>query len=240
MSDPYPQYQLRSEKGANSGYPTLDASGKILSVNLPAISHSDLDGLGDDDHPQYQLRDEKALHDGYAPLDTIGVVPLVHLPTTLIEDSDLAAHEAAADPHTGYQKESEKGSANGYASLDAAGLVPVAQLPGSYFGWNSLASGFVATTQTAVFTVPTGKIARVAFFSVKNVISTTQTVDVFIHRSGESAVSVGAVELLELEYAWYVTLGEEEWTLAEGDAIEAVTTTSSASAYVILGAILDA
>jgi len=240
VSDPYPQYQLRSEKGSALGYPTLDAAGKILSVNLPAIDHGGLTGLADDDHPHYQLRDERSLHDGYAPLNSIGVVPTVHLPTDLVVDADLAAHEAASDPHTGYQKESEKGSANGYASLDASGLVPVTQLPGSYFGWNSLASGFVATTQAAVFTVPSGKIARIAFFSVKNAISTTQTVDVFIHRSGESAVSVGAVELLELEYAWYVTLGEEEWTLAAGDAIEAVTTTSSASAYVILGAILDA
>jgi hypothetical protein len=44
-------------------------------------------------------------------------------------DSDLAAHEAAADPHPTYQRESEKGAALGYASLDAATLVPDAQLP---------------------------------------------------------------------------------------------------------------
>lgn len=165
---------------------------------------------------------------------------MVHLPTTLLEESDLSSHVAAADPHTGYQKESEKGSANGYASLDAAGLIPVSQLPGSYFGWTSVASGFVPTTQTAVFTVPAGKIARIGFMSVKNVIATTQTVDVFVRRSGGSAISVGAVELLELEYAWYVSIGEEEWTLAEGDTIEAVTTTTSASGYLILGAVLDA
>lgn len=44
-------------------------------------------------------------------------------------DSDLAAHEAAADPHTGYQRESEKAAALGYASLDSSTLVPIAQIP---------------------------------------------------------------------------------------------------------------
>lgn len=34
--------------------------------------------------------------------------------------SELSTHEAAADPHTAYQRESEKGSANGYAGLSAS------------------------------------------------------------------------------------------------------------------------
>ncbi|TXH14503.1 MAG: hypothetical protein E6R03_08935 [Hyphomicrobiaceae bacterium] len=192
-----------------------------------------------DPYPQYQLRTEKTVVDGYAPLNNIGVVPAEHLPTDLVTDSDIAAHEAAADPHTGYQKESEKGAANGYPSLDSTGKIPAGQLPDGMWGWNSFASGFLATTTTAIFTVPAGKAARIGFLSVKNVTSTTQTVDVLIHRSGESAVSVGTVELAELEYAWYVSIGEEEWNLSEGDAIEAVTSNSSSAAFVLLGSLID-
>lgn len=192
-----------------------------------------------DPYPQYQLRTEKTVVDGYAPLNNIGVVPVVHLPVDLATSTDIADHEAAADPHTGYQKESEKGVANGYAELDSAGKIPSGQMPDSYWGWTSFASGFVSDSTSAIYTVPAGKIARIKFLSVKNITSDTQTVDVLIHRSGESAVSVGTAELLELEYAWYVE-DDNEWNLAEGDAIEAVTTDASSAVYILLGAELDA
>jgi len=72
--DPHTQYQLRSEKGANNGYPGLDSSGfvsplklgsapatgKVLFANNTWASpgggvtdHGALIGLGDDDHTQY-------------------------------------------------------------------------------------------------------------------------------------------------------------------------------------------
>ena len=193
-----------------------------------------------DPYPQYQLRSEKAVIDGYPPLNNIGVVPAVHLPVDLVTDSDLTSHTAAADPHPGYQRESEKGVANGYPELDATGKIPSSQIPDSHWGWNSFASGFVATSVTALYTVPVGKAAKIAFLSIKNVTSTTQTVDVLIHRSGHSAVSVGTVELLEQEYAWYVEIGQEEWNLSSGDAIEASTSNSSSAAFVLLGALIDA
>lgn len=240
MPDPYPQYQLRSERGATSGYPSLDGTGKIPVAQIPILAHGSLSDLDLDQHPQYQLRDEKGATDGYAPLDTIGVVPDVHLPDTLVRLLDLAAHEAAADPHPGYQLRDEKGVANGYASLDAAGIVPEAQLPGSFYGWNSFATGTLPTSAGAIYTVPAGKIANVVFISIKNNSATTQSVDIFVHKDGDSPVSIGTVELLEQEYAWYLEGGIDSLSLLENDAIEAITTTGSVVEFALLGSLKDA
>lgn len=51
------------------------------------------------------------------------------IPASIARDSEITAHEAAADPHTGYQREVEKAAANGYASLDANTRIPTAQVP---------------------------------------------------------------------------------------------------------------
>jgi hypothetical protein len=42
---------------------------------------------------------------------------------TLLDEQDLADHEAAADPHVVYQLDVEKGQPNGYAALNASGRV---------------------------------------------------------------------------------------------------------------------
>jgi hypothetical protein len=207
----------------------LDIDGRILAIRLPTTA---------------QQKSEKGQINGYAPLDTIGVVPLVHLPDALVDATELsaaiAAHAAAADPHTGYQKESEKGSPNGYASLDSLGVIPDSQLPASFFTWASLANGFVATTKTVVYTVPTGKRANVCFFSLTNTSAITQTLEVFIKRFGQPSTPVGTTELLELEYAWYVDWSDAQWMLSEGDSIEAMTTTGTTVSFIILGAEKDA
>lgn len=242
MSDPYPQYQLRTEKGAAGGYAPLNGSTKLANIYLPSIDHGSLTGLGDDDHPQYQLRSEKGMSNGYAPLDTIGVVPLVHLPADLVVASELAAHEAASDPHPGYQKESEKGSANGYASLDASGLVPGTQLPGDFFGWTSFASGLLLDDWGSLYTVPTGKRAKITFFSVKNLdASLRTTIEIHIFRAATSTeTDIGSVELDYGEYVWYVDPTSEYWSLSEGDIILGKSTYVDISAFILLGAEVNA
>lgn len=240
MSDPYPQYQLRDEKGAPSGYAPLTAAGKLLTDDLPTIDHGTLTGLGDDDHPQYQRETEKGASNGYAPLDTIGVVPLVHLPSELVIASELTDHGAASDPHPVYQKETEKGSANGYASLDAGGFVPGDQLPASFFGWGSLSSGILTDSMDPIYTVPVGKVAQITFLSVKNThASLTTEIELHILR-GAVETDVGSVTLDYQEYVWYLDSGVEYWTLSAGDQILASSFYDGISAFIITGAEKDA
>lgn len=110
-SDPHAGYQKENEKGAASGYASLDGAGTVPDAQLPAGLARDSEvssavsaheGAGDP-HPTYETSAEAA--------------------------AKVTAHEAASDPHTGYQKESEKAAASGYASLDAGTKVPIAQLP---------------------------------------------------------------------------------------------------------------
>lgn len=77
-ADPHTGYQKESEKGAVSGYASLDGTGKVPVAQLPAMGVSDhgaLTGLLDDDHTQYQLRTEKGAANGYASLGADGKVP---------------------------------------------------------------------------------------------------------------------------------------------------------------------
>lgn len=114
-ADPHAQYQRESEKGAASGYASLDAGTKVPTAQL---------GTGTADATTFLRGDRSwqpasAGHPDLATHDGLG----------LATDAELSAHAAAADPHTGYQKESEKGAASGYASLDAGTRVPFAQMP---------------------------------------------------------------------------------------------------------------
>lgn len=238
---PYPDpiYELAANKGAPSGYPSLGPAGEIPENQIPTLPHGQLSELDQDQHPQYQKVSGKGQINGYAPLDGIGVVPHVHLPDDVTLAADLAAHEAAADPHAGYQKESQQGQPNGYPNLDANGTVPGSQLPLGFFGWNSISTGVVAATQSAIYTVPADKATNVTFLSIRNTSAVTQTVDVLIHRSGQTPVSVGTVELRELDYAWYVEINVESWALSEGDAVEAVSTNVDSCYYVLLGSTKD-
>lgn len=151
--DDHPQYQQEAEKGAASGYASLDATTKVPIAELPTGTTGTTVALGNaaaglvaahegaaDPHTVYQKESEKGAASGYASLDGSIKVPIAELPTgttgTTVALGNAAAgliatHEAAADPHTGYQKESEKAAASGYASLDAGTKVPTAQLGGA-------------------------------------------------------------------------------------------------------------
>lgn len=140
-SDPHPQYQKESEKGAANGYASLDAGATVPDAQIPAAIARDAEVTAAiaahvalaDPHVQYQKESEKSAANGYASLDAGGKVPDGELPAGLARDAEvtaaIATHEAAGDPHTGYQKESEKGVANGYASLDSGGKVPDSEIP---------------------------------------------------------------------------------------------------------------
>ena len=156
-ADPHVGYQKESEKGANNGYPSLDAGGFIPIGQIPTSLLSEAEALA-----LYVPLTQRGVANGVASLDAGGTVPDAQLPAGLARDTEVtaavaahaaaanphpvyltqaegdaayevagavAAHAGAADPHTGYQRESEKGLANGYASLDAGGTVPDAQLP---------------------------------------------------------------------------------------------------------------
>ena len=99
-ADPHTGYQKESEKGAASGYASLDGSTKVPIAQVPTGTTGTTVSLGNHNHD--------------AAYEAAGAV---------------AAHAGAADPHTGYQKESEKGAANGYASLNGSTKIPIAEIP---------------------------------------------------------------------------------------------------------------
>ena len=102
-ADDHAQYQLRTEKGATSGYASLDGStlvptaqvatgtatsstylrGDRVWTTFPTLvtAHSALSGLSADDHPQYQLVSGKAAASGYASLDSSTLVPTAQVAT---------------------------------------------------------------------------------------------------------------------------------------------------------------
>lgn len=134
--DDHPHYQRESEKGAISGYASLDGGGKVPTGELATgtadattflrgdrtwspggggvTDHGALTGLADDDHTQYRLESENHSHASSG------------LQGGTVAHSVLTG--LTVDDHTQYQKESEKGAASGYASLDSGTKVPTAEL----------------------------------------------------------------------------------------------------------------
>jgi hypothetical protein len=61
-------YQAKTEKGAASGYASLDGATKVPTAQIPDLSAT------------YQVRSERAAANGYASLDGTGKVPTAQLP----------------------------------------------------------------------------------------------------------------------------------------------------------------
>lgn len=97
LADPHTQYQKESERGAASGYASLDSNTRLIeAAQVLRVTGQDL-AAG-------------AVSDGQF---------FVRSGTTYAGQT----HDSTGDPHTQYQQESEKGSANGYAGLDASAFV---------------------------------------------------------------------------------------------------------------------
>lgn len=76
-------YQARSERGQPNGYPSLDATGKVPTAQIPLIAH--VHSIGDVSSLNTQLSGkqnliEKGTPGGYAGLDSAGKVPASQLP----------------------------------------------------------------------------------------------------------------------------------------------------------------
>ena len=131
--DDHTQYQKESEKGAASGYASLDAGTKVPTAQL---------GGAGADNTKFLRGDQTwtaptAAHADLATHDALGLATDAELAahaaaadphTGYATDTDLSTHAAAADPHTGYQRENEKGVSNGYAPLDSQLKVPATNI----------------------------------------------------------------------------------------------------------------
>jgi len=117
QADPHAVYQKESEKGAASGYASLDAGTLVPAAQMATGAPDGTKFMRDD--RSWQVPPGGGAHPDLATHDALG----------LATDAELATHAGAADPHTGYQKESEKAAASGYASLDGSTKVPIAQIP---------------------------------------------------------------------------------------------------------------
>lgn len=91
---------LDESKGQPNGIAPLDATGKISSQYLPALSNPGISGVAD----------LIGMPDGIAPLNEFGKIPAEHIPDDL-------------------QKTDERGQPEGYAPLDEYGKVPAEHLP---------------------------------------------------------------------------------------------------------------
>lgn len=95
----------------------------------------------------------------------------------------------------------------------------------------SLADGFVATTQGVLYTSTGKAVIRTLFFY--NVNAATQTLNIYIKRSGGTARQTHRLSL-----AQYATQSiTDPIVLSSGDTLEADTTTTSAVSYFIGGAV---
>ena len=99
----------------------------------------------------------------------------------------------------------------------------------------SLADGQLAATKGTLYTVPGGTVAYVKFLHVHNTGSTTETVVIYVKRSGSSSRTVGRVILAQNEAA-DVLDKDATLTLSTGDVIEGETTNATTVDYTITGA----
>lgn len=112
-ADPHAGYQKESEKGAASGYASLDAGGTVPDAQIPAAIardselHAQLhaaahaDGAADEIVDATQAPSTQAFGDAAtAGADTAKASPVLH--KHAMPADPVTAHVAAADPHTGY------------------------------------------------------------------------------------------------------------------------------------------
>lgn len=145
-ADPHTVYQKESEKGAASGYASLDSGSKVPIAEIPTGTSASTVALGDaaaaldaahvaagDPHTVYQKESEKGAASGYASLDSGTKVPIAQIPTgtsgSTVALGDAAAaldasHVAAGDPHPAYLLESVPISRGGTLH-DVAGVAVV-------------------------------------------------------------------------------------------------------------------
>ncbi len=98
----------------------------------------------------------------------------------------------------------------------------------------SLADGQVTTSQATIY-APSGAKAIVKSFNAYNVGGNTETLEVWVVRSGSSARQIALVELETGEFVYFLTDGEV-LVLSDGDAIQAQTTNTTSVDFVITGA----
>lgn len=103
------------------------------------------------------------------------------------------------------------------------------------FTAGTLADGQVATSAAAIYTVPAGTVTVLKYINFYNTNSATQTLSVYITRSGGTRRQV--IRQVLDQYQSLALLSEgESLTLSTGDALEADTTTASAVDYIVSGA----
>ena len=102
------------------------------------------------------------------------------------------------------------------------------------FAAGSLADGQLPNSQGAIYTVPASTKGYIRNLLLLNINATTQTIDLYIKRSGGTSRQFRRLTLAQYESASVIE-GEEAILLSPADAIEAVTTTSSAVNYFVGG-----
>jgi hypothetical protein len=102
----------------------------------------------------------------------------------------------------------------------------------------SLADGQLATSKGALYTVPAGVTVYPRFLSLFNTNAATQTILIYLKRSGSTSRSLRRYELEQYESA-LVFDRHDDLALSAGDVIEGATTTASAVEYFLGGEVGD-
>lgn len=132
--DPHPGLQKESEKGAASGYASLDSGGKVPSSQIPAIAFGQVFEVASE---AAMLALSAAVGDIAIRSDLSETFILAVLPASTLGNwhellspaGGVTAVNGRTGSVTGVQDSAEKGAASGYAALDGSGVVPDAQLP---------------------------------------------------------------------------------------------------------------
>lgn len=102
------------------------------------------------------------------------------------------------------------------------------------FTAKSIADGQVANSQGAIYTVPASTRAYVKQITFYNTNAATQTLGVYIKRSGGTARKIRQFSMPQ-NYSLDFLDDGDTLELSTGDAVEAVTTTATAVDYVVMG-----
>jgi hypothetical protein len=214
-----------AQKGAANGVAELDATGKVPSSELPAVTG-------------FIPTAQKGAVNGVAELDATGKVPASELPAV-----------------TGYIPTSEKGAASGVATLDAGGIVPFSQLPfmlgpydfQRYFGGiGQLACGFAAPDFTLFYTNFMNRVLNDLNKSMElPIIAVNSGSSSWGIQSGSDAI--GGVFNLHTGLNTYSTVVIRQWDSTSGSRLRSATPwyvamrakITNPGTHAILGFVLD-
>ena len=98
----------------------------------------------------------------------------------------------------------------------------------------SLADGQLPDSKGTIYTVPSGTVAAPRFLSLYNTNASTQTIVIYLKRSGSSSRAIRRIVLAQYESA-LVFDKDDDLCLSPADEIEATTTTASAVDYALTG-----